>query len=323
MKAILCTEWGGPDRLQLAELPLPQPRAGEVRLRVLAAGVNFPDALIIQKKYQVQPTLPFVPGTEIAGVVDAVGEVVRMTPGTRVVAFVGIGGFAEYVCVKAALTLPLPHEVSDEVAAAFTMIYATSHHALFDRGQLQPRETLLVLGAAGGVGLAAVELGKLVGARVIAAASSEEKLGACRTAGADEVINYSTQDLRETIKAMSDGRGIDVVYDPVGGSYAEPALRSLAWRGRFLVVGFAAGAIPSIRLNLLLLKEASLVGVYWGEFAKREPARNAKMIGELMSWLVQGKLRPHVSQVYPLSETPKAIDDLLQRRAIGKLVIRP
>jgi len=323
VKAILCTEWGGPDRLQLAELPLPQPRAGEVRLRVLAAGVNFPDALIIQKKYQVQPTLPFVPGTEIAGVVDAVGEVVRMTPGTRVVAFVGIGGFAEYVCVKAALTLPLPHEVSDEVAAAFTMIYATSHHALFDRGQLQPRETLLVLGAAGGVGLAAVELGKLVGARVIAAASSEEKLGACRTAGADEVINYSTQDLRETIKAMSDGRGIDVVYDPVGGSYAEPALRSLAWRGRFLVVGFAAGAIPSIRLNLLLLKEASLVGVYWGEFAKREPARNAKMIGELMSWLVQGKLRPHVSQVYPLSETPKAIDDLLQRRAIGKLVIRP
>jgi len=323
VKAILCTEWGGPDRLQLAELPLPQPRAGEVRLRVLAAGVNFPDALIIQKKYQVQPTLPFVPGTEVAGVVDAVGEVVRMTPGTRVVAFVGIGGFAEYVCVKAALTLPLPHEVSDEVAAAFTMIYATSHHALFDRGQLQPRETLLVLGAAGGVGLAAVELGKLVGARVIAAASSEEKLGACRTAGADEVINYSTQDLRETIKAMSDGRGIDVVYDPVGGSYAEPALRSLAWRGRFLVVGFAAGAIPSIRLNLLLLKEASLVGVYWGEFAKREPARNAKMIGELMSWLVQGKLRPHVSQVYPLSETPKAIDDLLQRRAIGKLVIRP
>jgi len=323
VKAILCTEWGGPDRLQLAELPLPQPRAGEVRLRVLAAGVNFPDALIIQKKYQVQPTLPFVPGTEIAGVVDAVGEGVRMTPGTRVVAFVGIGGFAEYVCVKAALTLPLPHEVSDEVAAAFTMIYATSHHALFDRGQLQPRETLLVLGAAGGVGLAAVELGKLVGARVIAAASSEEKLGACRTAGADEVINYSTQDLRETIKAMSDGRGIDVVYDPVGGSYAEPALRSLAWRGRFLVVGFAAGAIPSIRLNLLLLKEASLVGVYWGEFAKREPARNAKMIGELMSWLVQGKLRPHVSQVYPLSETPKAIDDLLRRRAIGKLVIRP
>lgn len=323
MKAILCTEWGGPDRLQLTELPLPRPRAGEVRLRVLAAGVNFPDALIIQKKYQVQPTLPFVPGTEIAGVVDAVGEGVRMTPGTRVVAFVGIGGFAEYVCVKAALTLPLPHEVSDEVAAAFTMIYATSHHALFDRGQLQPRETLLVLGAAGGVGLAAVELGKLVGARVIAAASSEEKLGACRTAGADEVINYSTQDLRETIKAMSDGRGIDVVYDPVGGSYAETALRSLAWRGRFLVVGFAAGAIPSIRLNLLLLKEASLVGVYWGEFAKREPARNAKMIGELMSWLVQGKLRPHVSQVYPLSETPKAIDDLLQRRAIGKLVIRP
>jgi NADPH2:quinone reductase len=323
MKAILCTEWGGTDKLQLAELPLPQPKAGEVRLRVLAAGVNFPDALIIQKKYQVQPALPFVPGTEIAGVVDAAGEGVNLEPGTRVVAFVGIGGFAEYVCVDAARTILLPDGVADEVAAAFMMIYGTSHHALFDRGRLRSGETLLVLGAAGGVGLAAVELAKLAGARVIAAASSAEKLGACSAAGADELIDYSSGDLREALRSMTAGRGVDVVYDPVGGGYAEPAIRSLAWRGRFLVVGFAAGEIPSIKLNLLLLKEASAVGVYWGEFAKRDPKGNAAMIGELMSWLAQGRLRPHVSRVYPLQETPRAIDDLLQRRAIGKLVIRP
>jgi NADPH2:quinone reductase len=323
MKAIVCKEWGGPDKLQLADLPLPAPKAGEVRIRVLAAGVNFPDALIIQKKYQVQPTLPFVPGTEVAGVVDAVGEGVSLAAGTRVVAFVGTGGFAEYVCVNAASTLPLPEGVADDVAAAFTMMYATSHHALFDRGRLQSGETLLVLGAAGGVGLAAVELGKLAGASVIAAASSDEKLRACRAAGAEELIDYSRRDLRAALKSVTAGRGVDVVYDPVGGSHAEQALRSLAWRGRFLVVGFAAGEIPSIRLNLLLLKEASLVGVYWGEFAKRDPKGNAKMIGELMDWLVQGRLRPHVSRVYPLQETPRAIDDLLQRRAIGKLVIRP
>ncbi len=323
MKAIVCSDWGGPEKLQLTDLPLPQPKAGEVRLRVLAAGVNFPDALIIQKKYQLQPPLPFVPGTEVAGVVDAVGEGTGATIGTRVVAFVGIGGFAEYVCVDAASTIPLPAGVADEVAAGFTMIYATSHHALYDRGQLRAGETLLVLGAAGGVGLAAVELGKLAGARVIAAASSDEKLAACRAAGADELINYSTQELRESIKSLTAGAGTEVVYDPVGGDLAAPALRALGWRGRYLVVGFAAGEIPAIRLNLLLLKEASLVGVYWGEFAKREPQRNTKMIGELMGWLAQGKLKPLVSNVYALDETPRAIGDLLQRRAIGKLVIRP
>lgn len=323
MKAILCTEWGGADKLQLAELPLPQPKAGEVRLRVLAAGVNFPDALIIQKKYQLQPPLPFVPGTEVAGVVDAAGDGANVARGTRVVAFVGTGGFAEYVCVEATRATPLPEGIADEVAAAFTMIYGTSHHALFDRGRLRSGETLLVLGAAGGVGLAAVELGKLAGARVIAAASSEEKLDACRAAGADELIDYSKRDLREALKSITADRGVDVVYDPVGGGYAEAAMRALAWRGRFLVVGFAAGEIPSIRLNLLLLKEASAVGVYWGEFARRDPRSNAAMIGELMGWLAQGRLRPHVSRVYSLQETPRAIDDLLQRRAIGKLVIRP
>lgn len=323
MRAVVCSEWGGPDKLRVGELPLPEPKAGEVRLKVLAAGVNFPDALIIQKKYQVQPPLPFVPGTEVAGTIDAVGEGVSLARGTRVVAFVGTGGFAEYVCVNAAQTIPLPAGVSDEVAAGFTMTYATSHHALSDRAQLKAGETLLVLGAAGGVGLAAVELGKLAGARVIAAASTDEKLAACHAVGADALINYSTLDLRESVRTLTEGKGADVVYDPVGGGYTEPALRSLAWRGRLLVVGFANGEIPSIRTNLLLLKEASLVGVYWGEFAKREPKANARMIGELMSWLAQGRLKPRVSHVYPLHDTPRALDDLLHRRAIGKLVIRP
>ncbi|MEW5879863.1 MAG: NADPH:quinone oxidoreductase family protein [Pseudomonadota bacterium] len=323
MRAVVCSEWGGPDKLRVGELPLPEPKAGEVRLQVRAAGVNFPDALIIQKKYQVQPPLPFVPGTEVAGTIDAVGEGVHLAPGTRVVAFVGTGGFAEYVCVNAAQTIPLPAGVSDEVAAGFTMTYATSHHALADRAQLKAGETLLVLGAAGGVGLAAVELGKLAGARVIAAASTDEKLAACHAAGADALINYSTLDLRESVRTLTEGKGADVVYDPVGGGYTEPALRSLAWRGRLLVVGFANGEIPSIRTNLLLLKEASLVGVYWGEFAKRDPTANARMIGELMTWLAQGRLKPRVSHVYPLHDTPRALDDLLHRRAIGKLVIRP
>lgn len=323
MKAIVCSEWGGPDKLRLGELPLPEPKAGEVRLKVLAAGVNFPDALIIQKKYQVQPPLPFVPGTEVAGRVDAVGEGVSLAKGTRVVAFVGTGGFAEYACVNAAQTIPLPTGVSDEVAAGFTMTYATSQHALFDRAELKAGKTLLVLGAGGGVGLAAVELGKLAGARVIAAASTDEKLAACHAAGADALINYSTLDLRESVKTLTDGKGVDVVYDPVGGGYTEPALRALAWRGRLLVVGFASGEIPSLRINLLLLKEASLVGVYWGEFARREPKANARMIGELMGWLAQGRLKPRVSHVYPLHETPRALDELLHRRAVGKLVIRP
>jgi NADPH2:quinone reductase len=323
MKAVVCSEWGGPERLRIGEMPLPEPRAGEVRLKVLAAGVNFPDALIIQKKYQVQPPLPFVPGTEVAGRVDAVGDGVSLEKGTRVVAFVGTGGFAEYVCASAAQTIPLPSGVPDEVAAGFTMTYATSHHALAERAQLKSGETLLVLGAGGGVGLAAVELGKLAGARVIAAASTDEKLAACHAAGADALINYSTLDLREAVRTLTEGKGADVVYDPVGGGYTEPALRSLAWRGRLLVVGFANGEIPSLRVNLLLLKEASLVGVYWGEFAKREPKANARMIGELMGWLAQGRLKPRVSHVYPLHETPRALDELLHRRAIGKLVIRP
>ncbi len=324
MKAISCVEWGMPDKLRLVELPSPEPKAGEVRIKVSAAGVNFPDALIVQKKYQVQPELPFTPGTEIAGVVDAVGDgAQKLTPGARVVAFVGIGGFAEYVCAPAALVAPLPDGIRDDVAAGFTLTYATSHHALFDRARLQAGETLLVLGAAGGVGLAAVELGKLAGARVLAAASTDEKLATCRQHGADGLINYSTQDLRESVKTLTGGKGADVIYDPVGGAYTEPALRAIAWRGRLLVIGFANGEIPRIAANVLLIKGASAVGVFWGDFAKREPEANAVMIGELFGWLAQGRLKPHISHRYALADTPHALDALLRRRAVGKLIIRP
>lgn len=324
MKAIQCVEWGTPERLVLADVALPEPGAGEVRVRVEAAGVNFPDALIVQKKYQVQPPLPFIPGTEVAGTIDAVGaDVKHFKVGQRVGAFVGLGGFAEFVCAPAAMVAPLPPGVSTEAAAAFTLTYATSHHALFDRGQLKAGETLAVLGAGGGVGLAAVELGKIAGARVVAVASSEDKLAAARAHGADAIINYGTADLREAIKAATAGKGADVIYDPVGGRHTEAALRSLAWRGRLLVVGFADGGIPQIPANLLLIKGVSAVGVFWGEFARREPQANQKMLVELFGWLAQGKLNPHVSHRYPLAEAPQALAALLERRAVGKLVVVP
>ena len=324
MKAIQCTEWGGPDRLRLADLPRPEPGAGEVRIRVAAAGVNFPDALIVQKKYQVQPALPFVPGTEVAGTIDAVGEgVARLQSGDRVVAFVGLGGFAEFVCAAQTQVAPLPPNADMAVAAGFTLTYATSQHALVERGQLRSGETLLVLGAGGGVGLAAVELGKLAGARVIAAASSGDKLGAARHLGADDLVDYASTDLREAVKAITGGRGVDVVYDPVGGPHTAAALRSLAWRGRLLVIGFAGGEIPQIPANLLLLRELSAVGVYWGEFAKRDPAGNGRLLRQLFAWLAEGRLRPLVSRQFSLAETPLALNELLHRRVVGKLVIRP
>lgn len=324
MKAIQCVEWGLPERLVLAEVPLPEPRAGEVRVRVEAAGVNFPDALIVQKKYQVQPPLPFTPGTEVAGVVDAVGpDVAQRKPGDRVVAFVGLGGFAEYVCVPAAQTVPLPPGVASDAAAAFTLTYATSHHALFACGRLKAGETLAVLGAGGGVGLAAIELGRIAGARVIALASSEEKLAAARAHGADVAIDYTQGELRESLKAATEGRGADVIYDPVGGAYTEAAVRSLAWRGRLLVVGFADGAIPQIPANLLLIKEAAAIGVFWGEFARREPQANLAMLKELYGWLAEGRLKPHVSQRYALADTPRALEALLKRKAVGKLIVNP
>ena len=324
MKAIQCVEWGLPERLALVDVDLPEPGARDVRVRVEAAGVNFPDALIVQKKYQVQPPLPFIPGTEVAGTIDAVGaEVKHLKSGDRVAAIVGTGGFAQFVCAPATLVAPLPDGIASDTAAAFTLTYATSHHALFDRAGLKAGETLAVLGAGGGVGLAAVELGKIAGATVIAAASSDEKLAAAREHGADVSINYSRVELRDALKEATGGRGVDVIYDPVGGRYAESALRSLAWRGRLLVVGFADGQIPQLPANLLLIKGTSAVGVFWGEFARREPRENVRMMGELFAWLAQGKLKPHVSRAYPLRETPQALEALLERRAVGKLVINP
>ena len=324
MKAIICAEWGGPETLQLLDVALPEPGPKPVRVRVAAAGVNFPDVLIIQKKYQVQPTLPFSPGAEIAGSITAVGsEVKGLSVGMPVAALCGTGGFAEECVVDAALCMPLPANVSMPLAASLVLAYGTSWHALRDRGALQAGETLLVLGAAGGVGLAAVEIGKAIGARVIAAASSAEKLDVCREHGADECIDYSQQDLREALKRSTGGKGVDVVFDPVGGSFSEAAFRSIAWRGRHLVVGFADGNVPALPLNLALLKGASLVGVFWGDFAKREPQNNAAGIKEILGWIAKGVLKPRISRQYSLAEAPLALMDMAARKVIGKVVVVP
>jgi len=324
MKAIICKAWGLPDTLTVEELPDPVPGAGQVSIEVQAAGVNFPDVLIIQNKYQFKPELPFTPGSELAGVVRAVGDgVSHVKPGDRVIAFIGNGAFAQQVVAAANTVMPMPPEMDFDTAAAITLTYGTSHHAVVDRAQLKAGETMLVLGAAGGVGLAAIEIGKALGARVIAAASSDEKLEVCKAHGADAVINYSTEDLREAIKAATGGKGPDVIYDPVGGVYAEPAFRSIGWRGRYLVVGFANGEIPKLPLNLALLKGASLVGVFWGEFARREPKANLAAMQQMMGWLAEGKIRPHVSGRYALAETPQALNDMAARKVTGKVVIQP
>jgi NADPH:quinone reductase len=322
MKAVLCKQYGPPESLVLEDLPSPTPGPGEVVISVKAASVNFPDVLIIQNKYQFKPPLPFSPGSELAGVVKEVGADVRdVRPGDRVMAFTTYGAFAEEVKTEAARLLPLPQSMDFVTGAAFVLTYATSDHALRDRGALQVGETLLVLGAAGGVGLAAVEIGKALGARVIACASSAEKLEVCRSHGADATINYAAEDLRERVKALSDGRGVDVVYDPVGGAYSEPAFRSLGWRGRHLVVGFAAGEIPKLPLNLPLLKGASLVGVFWGDFARREPRAFAQSMAQLGRWYAEGKLKPHVSQTLPLAKAAEALKLMAARQVKGKLVL--
>lgn len=324
MKAILCKAWGLPDTLVVEELPDVSPGPGQIAIDVQAAGVNFPDVLIIQNKYQFKPELPFSPGGELAGLVREVGEgVTQYKKGDRVIAFVGQGAFAQQIAVPVQAVMPMPPGMDFDIAAAITLTYGTSHHAVVDRAQLKAGETMLVLGAAGGVGLAAIEIGKALGARVIAAASSDEKLEVCKAHGADAVINYSTQDLREVVKAATEGKGPDVIYDPVGGIYAEPAFRSIAWRGRYLVIGFANGEIPKLPLNLTLLKGASLVGVFWGEFAKREPKANQAAMRELMGWLAEGKIKPHISARYALADTPKALNDMAARKVTGKVVILP
>jgi NADPH2:quinone reductase len=324
MKAVMCKQWGPPEQLVVEEVPGREPGPGEVRVRVRAAGVNFPDVLIIQKKYQVQPALPFTPGSEAAGEVISVGAgVTHVKAGDQVIAFAGIGGFAEELIAPADKVVPMPSGMSFEVAAAFTLTYGTSWHAVRDRAALKPGETMLVLGAAGGVGLSAVEIGKAIGARVIAAASTEEKLAICRDHGADATINYETEDLREAIKRETGGKGPDVIYDPVGGKFAEPAFRSIGWRGRYLVIGFANGQIPALPLNLMLLKGASVVGVFWGDFTRREPAANLAGMTEMLGWLKEGKLRPHISGTYRLDQVAQALQDMAARKVTGKILIVP
>lgn len=323
MKAVVCKAWGLPETLVVEELAGAAPGAGEVTIDIMAAGVNFPDVLVIQNKYQFKPALPFTPGNELAGVVRAVGEGVQgFVAGDRVFAFVPQGAFAQQITVPAAALMSIPDTMDFDTAAALTLTYGTSHHAVVDRAQLKAGETMLVLGAAGGVGLAAIEIGKAIGARVIAAASTDEKLAICREHGADDTINYSTEDLREGIKRTTGGKGPDVIYDPVGGSYTEPAFRSIAWRGRYLVIGFANGEIPKLPLNLPLLKGASLVGVFWGDFARREPEAHAAGMQELMRWHAEGKVRPHISATYALEQTPQALIDMASRKVTGKIVIR-
>ena len=322
MHAWLCENPVGVDALTWKELPTPQPGAGEVLIAIKAASLNFPDLLIVQNKYQMKPPLPFVPGSEYAGVVEAVGEgVTQLKVGQNVACLSGTGGFGTHVIAQAAACMPLPTGFSHVDAAAFIMIYATSHHALIDRAQLKAGETVLVLGAAGGVGTAAIQIAKQVGARVIAAASTDEKCALCKSIGADEVINYGRENLREALKTLTGGKGPDVIYDPVGGDFAEPALRSIAWRGRYLVVGFASGPIPALPFNLMLLKGASVVGVFWGDFVRREPKANAAMMAELAGWYAQGKIKPVIDRTMPMAQLKEAYAHMGSRGVMGKLVM--
>jgi NADPH2:quinone reductase len=322
MKAVVCRAYGPPASLVVEDLPAPLPQPGEIVVAARAAGVNFPDTLIVQGKYQFKPEPPFSPGAEVAGVVAATGAgVTEFAVGDRVAASMLWGCHREAVAVPATAAHRVPDGVDDIVAAAVTLTYGTTYHALKDRAQLRPGETLLVLGAAGGVGLAAIELGKLMGARVIAAASSEEKLAVCRRQGADATIDYEREDLRAALKRIAGERGVDVVCDPVGGRYTEPAFRSMAWAGRHLVIGFASGEIPRLPLNLTLLKGAAVVGVFWGQFARLDPAANRANMDEVMAWIATGRLRPLVSRTYPLAQAAAALDDMMNRRIHGKVVL--
>ena len=323
MKALVCREHGLPDKLDLVD-DWPEPEVGEndVLIDVKAAGLNFPDVLIIQGKYQFQPDLPFIPGAECAGVVAAVGDkVTRHKVGDKVVCAGGSGAFCAKVTTHELAAFPMPNTLSFEQAAGISITYFTSYYALKQRADLQAGETLLVLGAAGGVGTSAIELGKLMGAKVIAAASSDEKLELCRKLGADELINYSETSLKDAVKELTGGKGVDVVYDPVGGDYAEPAVRSMAWNGRYLVIGFASGPIPQIPLNLALLKGCALVGVFWGRFTGEEPERNLQNIRELTELFEAGKISPLVTEVYPLEQYEEAYNCMIERRARGKVIM--
>jgi len=322
MKAIRCKEYGLPSKLEYEEIPVPKPGPREVLVEVEAASLNFPDTLIIQGLYQFKPGLPFTPGSDFAGVVKEVGEDVKhIRRGEEVFGMVSHGAFAEQVVAPAQNCFPKPPGMDAKIAASFLMAYGTSYHALKDRAKLKEGETLVVLGASGGVGLAAVELGKLIGAKVIAAASTDEKLALCKQYGADLCINYKSEDLKNRIKELTNGQGANVIYDPVGGSYSEPALRAIAWEGRYLVVGFAAGDIPKIPLNLPLLKGCQVVGVFWGSFAMRTPKANMANALDLIKWYASGKLKPHIHATYFLKDTPKALEAMMNREVSGKVVV--
>ncbi|MCO4088288.1 MAG: NADPH:quinone oxidoreductase family protein [Limnohabitans sp.] len=322
MQAWLCENPTGVEALSWREVSTPKPGPGEVLIEIQAASLNFPDLLIVQNKYQMKPPLPFVPGSEYAGTVQCVGDgVTHLKIGQKVACLSGTGGFGTHTLAPAKLCLPLPEHFPATDAAAFIMTYATSYHALLDRAALKAGETVLVLGAAGGVGTAAIQIAKATGAKVIAATSTDEKCALCKSLGADEVINYSKLNLRETLKTQTAGQGPDVIYDPVGGDIAEPAFRSIAWRGRYLVVGFAGGPIPCLPLNLPLLKGASLVGVFWGEFAKREPQANTSMMETLAKWYALGKIKPVIDRTLPMSELKTAYALMGTRSVKGKLVM--
>jgi NADPH:quinone reductase len=324
MKALMCHAFGPITDLRLEDVPTPTPGAAQVLIKVEAASVNFPDALIVQGLYQFKPPLPFSPGAELAGVVEAVGDEVKdLKPGDRVIASTMHGSFAQWCVADANRVLPLPAGMDFELGAAFVLTYGTSLHALRQCARLQAGETLLVLGAAGGVGLAAIEIAKAMGARVIAAASSAQKLALCKKVGADELINYDEEELRRRVDALTDGRGADVVYDPVGGNYSETALRATAWRGRFLVVGFAAGEIPKIPLNLALLRERAIIGVFWGDAMRRDPAQHLANMSLLSEWFAAGKVRPVISERVPLAGAADAITRMANRQVMGKVVVLP
>ncbi len=324
MKALMCRAFGPIDTLRVENVPSPVPGPGKVLIDVKAAAINFPDALIVQGLYQSRPELPFSPGSELAGVVAAVGEgVANVRAGDRVIALVGCGAFAEECLADAHQVLPLPAGMDFELGASFVLTYGTSLHALQTIAKLRAGETLLVLGAAGGVGIAAIEIAKAMGARVIAAASSAAKLALCRQVGADETIDYAEEDLRKRVDALTGGKGADVVYDPVGGKYAESALRATAWRGRYLVIGFAAGEIPKIPLNLALLKERAILGVFWGDAMRREPAAHLANMKQLTEWFTSGQVRPVISERIALADAGAAIQRLASRQAMGKLVVLP
>jgi len=330
MKAMLCKEFGPPESLVLSELPSPSAKPGQVVVQVKACGVNFPDVLIIENKYQFKPPLPFAPGAEVAGVVKEIGEgVTGFKVGDRVIAPTGWNGMQEETLAFAAKLIPMPPEMDFVTGASLMLTYGTSHYALKDRARLKPAESLVVLGAAGGVGLAAVEIGKVMGARVIAGASSQEKVDLAKAHGADEGFVYPTgklerdqqKALSETIKKLAGGEGADVIYDPVGGDYAEPALRAMNWDGRYLVIGFATGEIPKVPLNLTLLKGCSIVGVFWGSFTARDPGRNQEHMAELVRWASEGKIKPHIGATFPLDRAGEAIRMLADRKAQGKVVV--